>query len=73
MVMYLFWFVTVGVIEPSFVGAMSNVTVALGREAILSCTVSNLDHFRVSSVRFTFVQLLLFIQLCVIYTNVIVI
>lgn len=33
--------------EPDFVGNIKNVTVPAGREAILSCSVSNLGKFKV--------------------------
>ncbi|XP_074034834.1 lachesin [Leptinotarsa decemlineata] len=33
--------------SPQFSGPIRNVTVALGREAVLSCSVSNLGHYKV--------------------------
>lgn len=35
--------------EPEFLNPMSNVTVALGREAILVCSVKNIGEHKVSS------------------------
>lgn len=32
---------------PHFTGNIRNVTVAIGREAILSCTVTELGHYKV--------------------------
>ncbi|EEB18596.1 lachesin precursor, putative [Pediculus humanus corporis] len=34
-------------LDPDFTNAITNVTVPIGREAILSCSVSNLGHFKV--------------------------
>lgn len=34
--------------DPDFVGPIQNVTVAVGREAVLSCTVTDLGTYRVS-------------------------
>ncbi|CAG9827642.1 unnamed protein product [Diabrotica balteata] len=31
---------------PQFSGPIQNVTVALGREAVLSCTVTDLGHYK---------------------------
>lgn len=33
---------------PQFTGPIDNVTVALGREAILSCSVTDLGNYKVS-------------------------
>ena len=33
--------------DPDFAGPISNVTVALGREAILTCSVTQLAHYKV--------------------------
>ncbi|XP_050313570.1 lachesin [Anthonomus grandis grandis] len=37
--------------EPEFVGPINNLTVPVGREAILSCTVNNLGKYKVAWVR----------------------
>lgn len=34
-------------VEPDFVGPIENVTVALGREAVLTCSVSDLGDYKV--------------------------
>lgn len=33
--------------EPDFIGPIENVTVALGREAVLTCSVSDLGDYKV--------------------------
>lgn len=33
--------------EPNFVGPIENVTVALGREAVLTCSVSDIGDYKV--------------------------
>lgn len=35
-------------LEPEFLSAMKNVTVAIGREAILVCSVKNIGEHKVS-------------------------
>lgn len=35
--------------EPDFLGPIENVTVALGREAVLTCSVSDLGDYKVST------------------------
>lgn len=35
--------------EPNFVGPIENVTVALGREAVLTCSVSDIGDYKVSN------------------------
>lgn len=37
-------------VDPDFSEAIANVTVPIGREAVLSCSVTDLGHFKVSSV-----------------------
>lgn len=36
--------------SPDFIGPIKNVTVAIGREAILSCSVTDLGHYKVIEV-----------------------
>lgn len=36
--------------SPDFMGPIQNVTVAIGREAILSCSVTELGHYKVSKI-----------------------
>lgn len=36
------------ILDPKFVGPISNVTAAIGREAILTCTVHNLGSYKAS-------------------------
>lgn len=38
--------------EPFFTGPIENITVAVGKEAILSCHVQNLGTYKVSSLDF---------------------
>lgn len=33
--------------SPDFAGPIKNVTVAIGREAVLSCSVTDLGHYKV--------------------------
>lgn len=51
---YYFWLLRVTEmqndgLEPEFLSAMKNVTVALGREAILVCSVKNIGEHKVST------------------------
>lgn len=42
--------------EPDFAGPIQNVTVALGREAVLTCSVTDLGDYKVTHfIHFTFV------------------
>lgn len=34
--------------DPDFTGPIQNVTVAVGREAVLTCSVTELGHYKVS-------------------------
>ncbi|CAH2267264.1 jg14731 [Pararge aegeria aegeria] len=38
-------------VEPNFVGPIENVTVALGREAVLTCSVSDIGDYKVAWIR----------------------
>ena len=37
-----------GIVEPDYAAPIENVTVALGREAKLSCIVNNLQEYKVN-------------------------
>lgn len=44
--------------EPDFAGPIQNVTVALGREAVLTCSVTDLGDYKVTHyfIQFTFLM-----------------
>lgn len=43
--------------EPNFSSPIQNVTVALGREAVLTCSVTDLGPYKVNSCVFLFIGL----------------
>ena len=49
-IIQFFDFVSVDVL-PQFVGDLTNLTVAIGREAVFSCNVKNLGNYKVRRIK----------------------